>query len=305
MERRFQSDFRIVQAIGFELNFGPAGASAKEVDGAAFADHVDRPLPGFRLSDGFDHDVASALLRRKRANGVDYIRHFGSLNDFVSAHLLSGLDLAVTLYDGNYVASDGAGDLHKHQADGPTTQNCDRIADLDSGFVEAAKNAGQRFSHGCVFKCHIRRDDQHVGFDNAAWNANVFRVGTVVEEQVFAEILLVFEQSKHIWQGAELSATTRMPFLKPLTPAPLPRSPRQAHDRRAREERSCARDSRAGTPSISAAGQCNLDFNETSPSPTRGMGTFSILRSSLPYKTAAVIFPFTACFLPNYCRAES
>src|SRR5579862_9463425 len=28
------------------------------------------------------------------------------------------------------------------------------------------------------------------------------------------------------------------------------------------------------------------------------MGTFSILRSSLPYRTAAVIFPFTASFLP-------
>src|SRR5271167_3674104 len=27
------------------------------------------------------------------------------------------------------------------------------------------------------------------------------------------------------------------------------------------------------------------------------MGTRSILRSSLPYKTAAVIFPFTDCFL--------
>ncbi len=90
VERGFQSDFGIVQAIGFELHFCSTGAAAEEVHGAAFADHVDGPLPRFRLADGFDDHVATALLGRKRADGFDYIRHFGGLNDLVRAHLLGG-----------------------------------------------------------------------------------------------------------------------------------------------------------------------------------------------------------------------
>ncbi len=47
MESRFQRHFRIVQAIGVELHLGAAGASSEKVDGAAFAYHVNRPLPSF------------------------------------------------------------------------------------------------------------------------------------------------------------------------------------------------------------------------------------------------------------------
>src|SRR5579872_3814738 len=39
VERGFQSDFGIVQAVGFQLHFRSTRASAEEVDGAALADH--------------------------------------------------------------------------------------------------------------------------------------------------------------------------------------------------------------------------------------------------------------------------
>ena len=63
VERGFQGDFGLVQAIGLELHSCSTGAAAEEVDGAAFADHVDRPLPRFRLAYCFDDHVATALLR--------------------------------------------------------------------------------------------------------------------------------------------------------------------------------------------------------------------------------------------------
>ena len=40
-------------------------------------------------------------------------------------------------------------------------------------------------------KRDVGRNDQHVGFDDAPRDADVFGIGSVVEEQVFAEIFLV------------------------------------------------------------------------------------------------------------------
>ena len=108
------------------------------------------------------------------------------------AHVLGSFDLTVALDDGNYVATDGAGYLHEHEADGSAAENGDGIANLHAGFVQASKDAGQRFGHRSLFDTDVRRNDQHVGFDDAARNANVFGVSSVVEEEIFAEILLMF-----------------------------------------------------------------------------------------------------------------
>ena len=64
MKRGFQRDFGIVQAVGIELHFGSAGAPAEEVYGAAFANHLDGPLPRFRTAYGLDNHIAAAFLRR-------------------------------------------------------------------------------------------------------------------------------------------------------------------------------------------------------------------------------------------------
>ncbi len=99
--------------------------------------------------------------------------------------------MLVAFDDGDDVAADGAGHLHEHQSDGAAADDGDGIADFDAGFMKPAQNAGQRLSHGGVFETDVWRNDQHVGFDDAARNANVFGVGSVVEEQVFAKIFLV------------------------------------------------------------------------------------------------------------------
>ena len=191
MERGLERNLGIVQTVGIELHFGTAGASAEEVNGAAFADHFDGPLPGFGAAHGFDDYITAALLRSKGADGFDDILNFGGLNDFVSTHVLGGDDLLVTLNHGDYVATDGAGDLNEHEADGAAADDGNGVADFDSGFVQAAENAGQRLGHRRILKADVGRDDQHVGFNDAAGDADVFGVGSVVEEQIFAEIFLV------------------------------------------------------------------------------------------------------------------
>ena len=98
VERGLQRDFRVVQAIGIELHFAAAGASAEEVYCAAFTDHLDGPLPGFGTADGFNDHIAAALLRSQRADGFDHVLGLGGLNDFVCAHLLGGGYLFVALY---------------------------------------------------------------------------------------------------------------------------------------------------------------------------------------------------------------
>src|SRR5437773_1754838 len=192
VERGFQGDFGVVQAIRLELHLGSAGASAEEVDGSTLADHVDSPLPGFRLADGFDDDIAATLLWRQGADGIHNVRRLGGLNDFVGAHLAGGFDLPIAFDDRDHVAADGAGDLNEHQPDRSATQDGDRVADLNSSFVQAAKHARQRLSHRSIFKADVGRNDQHVRFNNAARHTNVLRIGAVVEKEVFAEVFLVF-----------------------------------------------------------------------------------------------------------------
>ena len=68
VEAGAEGDVVVVQAIGVEFDFGSGGASAEEVDGAAFADHVDGPLPGERGGDGFDGDIDAATLRSEGAD---------------------------------------------------------------------------------------------------------------------------------------------------------------------------------------------------------------------------------------------
>src|SRR5216684_741240 len=150
MKCGLERDLRIVQAIGIELDFGAAGASAEEVYGAAFADHFHRPLPSFGTAHRFDDNIATALLRGERAHGFDHVGNFGGLNNFVSAHVLGGDDLFVALHYCDYVAADGAGYLNEHESDGAAADDGDGVAYLDAGFVQAAQHASQRLGHGRV-----------------------------------------------------------------------------------------------------------------------------------------------------------
>src|ERR1700693_2997046 len=118
------------------------------------------------------------------------------------AHVLGGCYLFVALYYRDHVAADGSGYLNEHQSDGAATDDGDGVADLDAGFVQAAQDASERLGHGRVFETDVLRDDEHVRFHDAPRDADVFGVGSVIEEQVFAEIFLVFRAVEaHLARG--------------------------------------------------------------------------------------------------------
>jgi hypothetical protein len=99
--------------------------------------------------------------------------------------------LFIALNDRNDIAADGTGDLNEHQTDGAAAEDSDSVADFDASLMQSAQDAGQRLGHGGIFEAYFFRDDQHVGLNDAARNADVFGVGSVVEQQIFAEIFLM------------------------------------------------------------------------------------------------------------------
>src|SRR5581483_2237627 len=132
---RLQSELRVMQAIGVELDLGSGGAAAEEVHGTALANHVNCLFPSLRTADGFDDHVRSPLVRRQVANGFDRVFDFRDLDDFVRAHATRGLHLGIALHDGDYVTASGLCDLDKHQSDGSAANDGDGVADFNSGLM--------------------------------------------------------------------------------------------------------------------------------------------------------------------------
>src|SRR6266849_522310 len=183
-----------MDAVGIELNLGAGGASAEELHGAALAHHIQRPLPGFRTAHGFNHHVCSQVLRELVYGGYGGrllgILLRGNLHHIISAEPAGGLDLLIAFDHTDDAAPFGLGDLDKHKSNRPTTDDYDIIARANIAFVQAEQNTGQGLDHGSFFEAHFVRDNKSVLFDDALWNAYVFGIGAVVEEQIVTQILL-------------------------------------------------------------------------------------------------------------------
>src|SRR5260370_42626298 len=117
MARGLQSDFRVVQAVGIELNLAAFGAAAEEIDGASFADHFCGPSPSFGTSDCFNDYVGATVSGRQRAYRLNGILYRTDVHDIMSAHAAGGLHLGLPLDSGDHVASHGLCDVEKHAAE--------------------------------------------------------------------------------------------------------------------------------------------------------------------------------------------
>ena len=71
MEGGAQGDVAVVDAVGVERDTGADGASAEEVDRAAFAHHFYRFLPCLGNADGFNGDIDSTIIGRESASFAD------------------------------------------------------------------------------------------------------------------------------------------------------------------------------------------------------------------------------------------
>src|ERR1019366_3042732 len=173
MEGGLQRQLVIVQALRIQRDRSPAGATAEEVDGAAFAHHVNGPLPGLRAAYGLDDHIATASLGGKPAHRLHGIVHGADLDRTVSSQAAGGTYLRLTLDHGDDVATRQLGHLHEHQAYWTGADDGHRVSNLQFGFVQTAQHAGQRLDHGGLFEADVLRDGQHVGFYDAPGNANV------------------------------------------------------------------------------------------------------------------------------------
>lgn len=83
------------------------------------------------------------------------------------------------------------GYVHEHEADGPGSDHDHRIAGPGATLFQAADDAGKRFGEGGMLEWDTVRDPEGIFFDDTGGNFDVFGVGAVVEEKIFAEVLLI------------------------------------------------------------------------------------------------------------------
>jgi hypothetical protein len=179
-----------VEAIGVEVDAGSGGASSEEIDGSAFADHIDRPLPGSWCGYGFNGDVDAAMFGREGAYGGDGIGGGGGLDNMFRTEDACGGNLLVALDHGDDVKSGELCGVHEHEADGTASNHDDRIAGLGVGFFQSAHDTGQGFGKRCMLEGNVVGNEQGIFLDDALGDADELGVGAVVEKQIFAEVFL-------------------------------------------------------------------------------------------------------------------
>jgi len=84
-------------------------------------------------------------------------------------------------------------DVHEHEADGAASYDDDGVAWLGVRFFEAANDTCQGLGKSGVLEGHVRGHEQRVLLDDTGGDGDVFGVGSVIKEEVVAEILLTAE----------------------------------------------------------------------------------------------------------------
>ena len=98
------------------------------------------------------------------------------------AHTACVSNLRFPLYHSDYVAPDGLSHVDKHQSNRATTNYCDGVADLNFGFMQPTQHAGERLNHRCFFKTDVWRNNDCIQINDPPRNADVFGIGTIVEQ---------------------------------------------------------------------------------------------------------------------------
>ena len=116
------------------------------------------------------------------------------------------------------------------------------------GLVQSTQHASQRLGHGGVFETHVRRNYQHVGFNDPPRHADVFRISSVVEQKIFAQVFLVFRAVEAHLARRGVQRDHSHALLEAIHSGPdFFDYPGQFMAKRAQGGRSCGHDSRANT----------------------------------------------------------
>src|SRR5258708_24644471 len=99
----------------------------------------------------------------------------------MSTHPASGFDLRLALDHGNHITSHGLGHVHKHKANRAAANYRYGVPNFHTALVKPAQYTGQGLDHCGLFEADVRRNGEHVQFDDAARDPDVLAVGAVVE----------------------------------------------------------------------------------------------------------------------------
>ena len=193
VEAGFEGEAGVVDEVGVERDSGAAGRAAEEVDDAAFASHLDGPLPGFECCYGLEDDVGAAALGGEGARCGDGVGDVGDAEDLFGSEVARSVELVLALDDGDDVETEERCCVNKEQTDGAGAENDGGLAGDGFGLFEPADDAGQGLGECGVFEGDGFGDGQGVFGDDARGNSDELSVGTIVEEEIVTEILLIVE----------------------------------------------------------------------------------------------------------------
>src|SRR5262249_19637960 len=126
------------------------------------------------------------------------------MHNVMRTHAARRLDLALALDHCYHVASHGLSNMHEHEPDGPSSDYSHGVADLHSRLMQSAKHASQGLNHRSFLTTHMSRYGQHVDISGSARDADVFCISSVVDEAVFAKMLVVGRAVKTALAGARV-----------------------------------------------------------------------------------------------------
>ena len=152
-----------------------------------------RQLPGFGMANGFDHDVApaAAIQCAGPRQSASSDRGSSSRPRRLPAGMARSICCRRRAMAITRAPNARLGQPNKHQPNRPKPHHGDRIARPQPGFLQTAQHAGQRLDQSRVLVAKFRSGSRKYSCRRFALrNANVFGVSAVVEQQVFAKIVL-------------------------------------------------------------------------------------------------------------------
>ena len=176
-----------MQQIGVQLYFGPAGRTTEEIHGTAAAQHLHTPVPRLRLAHRFNHNIG-AMAAGKLTHSSHGIGYFFGHNHAVGSQPQRFFRLHTPAGHSDDTRAAQFCQTDEHGSDGAHANHRHRIAGPHLGVFHAFHDTGEWFGQGGIAVIQMRGNQKGIELDDATWNANILRIGAVVEEQVFAQI---------------------------------------------------------------------------------------------------------------------
>jgi hypothetical protein len=102
--------------------------------------------------------------------------------------------------------------MHKHQSNGTGADDHHGVAGSSCCLFEATDDTGERLRQGSILQGNPIWDQQGILLNDTCRNTNVLGVGAIVEEKIFAEILLTAKAEETPVAGGGVQSDDAIPL---------------------------------------------------------------------------------------------